>query len=525
MARPGKEENRSPSRKRRTRRWRSRVADAPRLTDRKAAQARVAEWLTEIGRERRRQGAQAPARRRAEGRGAAARARRRLALSLGSGGRGARAAAVAARCRSGRASGGTAGRSRQGGRRHQGRSRGDAAAAPHEGGGRAADRAGRHRRRLAGDAGDARADRACRHRGSRRGALSAARCRARAAGSSPPIRRSRRTGSGYIVLAMGKMGAFELNYSSDIDLIVFYDPDAPALADKDDATAFHVRITRGLVKLLQERTADGYVFRVDLRLRPDPASTQIAVSTEAALNYYGSVGQNWERAALIKARACAGDIAAGEAILTAARALHLAEISRLRGGRRHRGDEAADPRLPRPRGHRGRGPQHQARPRRHPRDRVLRADPAADRRRPASRTARPRDAGDARRARRGRLDRRRRPRRPRRRLSFPAHDRAPPADGGRRPDPYAAVGSRGHRALRALCAASRIATPSRETLVEHLRKVQRQYLAAVRGHVGAGRSACAVVSQGCRRPRDARTGSARWASASRWRCRPRCAAG
>jgi glutamate-ammonia-ligase adenylyltransferase len=122
-------------------------------------------------------------------------------------------------------------------------------------------------------------------------------------------------GSGHIVLAMGKMGAYELNYSSDIDLIVFYDPDVPALIDKDGATAFHVRIARGLVKLLQERTADGYVFRVDLRLRPDPASTQIAVSTEAALNYYGSVGQNWERAALIKARACAGDIKAGEAIL------------------------------------------------------------------------------------------------------------------------------------------------------------------------------------------------------------------
>jgi glutamate-ammonia-ligase adenylyltransferase len=122
-------------------------------------------------------------------------------------------------------------------------------------------------------------------------------------------------GSGYIVLAMGKMGAFELNYSSDIDLIVFYDREASALVDKDDAAAFHVRITRGLVKLLQERTADGYVFRVDLRLRPDPASTQIAVSTETALNYYGSVGQNWERAAMIKARACAGDIKAGEDIL------------------------------------------------------------------------------------------------------------------------------------------------------------------------------------------------------------------
>lgn len=122
-------------------------------------------------------------------------------------------------------------------------------------------------------------------------------------------------GSGHVVLAMGKMGAFELNYSSDIDLIVFYDPDAQALVDKDDATTFHVRIVRGLVKLLQERTADGYVFRVDLRLRPDPASTPVAVSIEAAFNYYGSIGQNWERAALIKARACAGDIAAGEAIL------------------------------------------------------------------------------------------------------------------------------------------------------------------------------------------------------------------
>jgi glutamate-ammonia-ligase adenylyltransferase len=122
-------------------------------------------------------------------------------------------------------------------------------------------------------------------------------------------------GSGYIVLAMGKMGAFELNYSSDIDLIVFYDLEAPGLVERDEAAALHVRTTRGLVKLLQERTADGYVFRVDLRLRPDPASTQIAVSTEAALNYYGSVGQNWERAALIKARACAGDVAAGEAVL------------------------------------------------------------------------------------------------------------------------------------------------------------------------------------------------------------------
>jgi glutamate-ammonia-ligase adenylyltransferase len=135
-------------------------------------------------------------------------------------------------------------------------------------------------------------------------------------GKLKPADRSKpEEGSGHIVLAMGKMGAFELNYSSDIDLIVFYEPNAPALVDRDDVTSFHVRIARGLVKLLQERTADGYVFRVDLRLRPDPASTPIAVSAETAVEYYGSIGQNWERAALIKARACAGDIAAGETLL------------------------------------------------------------------------------------------------------------------------------------------------------------------------------------------------------------------
>src|SRR5581483_11503904 len=118
-----------------------------------------------------------------------------------------------------------------------------------------------------------------------------------------------------LVLAMGKMGSNELNYSSDIDLIVFYDAACPALLSGTEPAAFYVRLTRGLVKFLQERTPDGYVFRTDLRLRPDPSSTQIAISTASALDYYESVGLNWERAALIKARPCAGDIAAGEALL------------------------------------------------------------------------------------------------------------------------------------------------------------------------------------------------------------------
>jgi [glutamine synthetase] adenylyltransferase / [glutamine synthetase]-adenylyl-L-tyrosine phosphorylase len=122
-------------------------------------------------------------------------------------------------------------------------------------------------------------------------------------------------GSGYVVIAMGKMGGGELNYSSDIDVIVFYDSATAALAPVVEPTGFFVRLTRSLVKLLQERTADGYVFRVDLRLRPDPASTHIAISVPSALDYYERSGQNWERAALIKARPCAGDLSLGAQML------------------------------------------------------------------------------------------------------------------------------------------------------------------------------------------------------------------
>ncbi len=121
--------------------------------------------------------------------------------------------------------------------------------------------------------------------------------------------------SGYVILAMGKMGAGELNYSSDIDLIVFYDLEYAPLIQSTEPSQFFVRLTRNLVKLLQERTGEGYVFRTDLRLRPDPGATSVAISMEAAAVYYESLGQNWERAAMIKARAVAGDIAAGEEFL------------------------------------------------------------------------------------------------------------------------------------------------------------------------------------------------------------------
>ncbi len=120
---------------------------------------------------------------------------------------------------------------------------------------------------------------------------------------------------GYFVIAMGKLGAMELNYSSDIDFMVFYDAERAGLAADVEPSTFFVRLTRDLVRLVQEHTADGYAYRTDLRLRPDPGATQIALSTDAGLTYYESFGQNWERAALIKARIVAGDIALGEEFL------------------------------------------------------------------------------------------------------------------------------------------------------------------------------------------------------------------
>jgi glutamate-ammonia-ligase adenylyltransferase len=118
--------------------------------------------------------------------------------------------------------------------------------------------------------------------------------------------------SGFIVLGMGKLGGRELNYSSDIDLIVLYDPERMRPTDPSRLQQGLVRVTRDLVQVLEERTADGYVFRTDLRLRPDPGATPLAISVDAAETYYESMGQNWERAAMIKARPVAADIAAGE---------------------------------------------------------------------------------------------------------------------------------------------------------------------------------------------------------------------
>ena len=132
-----------------------------------------------------------------------------------------------------------------------------------------------------------------------------------------PARPSR--DSGLIIIGMGKLGSRELNYSSDIDLIILYDPAKVVYRGRRTMQDFFVRLARDLVGLLERRTADGYVFRTDLLLRPDPASTPLALSVLAAETYYEGMGQNWERAAMIKARAVAGDIAAGTAFLAGLR--------------------------------------------------------------------------------------------------------------------------------------------------------------------------------------------------------------
>lgn len=120
---------------------------------------------------------------------------------------------------------------------------------------------------------------------------------------------------GLVVLGMGKLGARELNYSSDIDLIVFIDEMSRHIGEQYESIDVFSKMMRRLIRIMQERTADGYVFRVDLRLRPDPGSTPLALPISAALHYYESRGQNWERAAMIKARPVAGDLKAGSAVI------------------------------------------------------------------------------------------------------------------------------------------------------------------------------------------------------------------
>lgn len=130
-------------------------------------------------------------------------------------------------------------------------------------------------------------------------------------GATPP---DAATGAGMVVLAMGKTGAHELNYSSDIDLICLFD-ETRYSGQEHDARAAFIRVTRKMAAMLSDNTGEGYVFRTDLRLRPDASVTPVCISMAAAEQYYESVGRTWERAAYIKARPCGGDIAAGQRFL------------------------------------------------------------------------------------------------------------------------------------------------------------------------------------------------------------------
>ncbi len=122
-------------------------------------------------------------------------------------------------------------------------------------------------------------------------------------------------GSGLIALGLGKLGGRELNYSSDIDLVFLYDPARVPARKPYEIPSHFLRLSRSFIALLSERTLDGMAFRVDLRLRPDPVSTPLAVATEFAERYYRDRGQTWERVALIKARPIAGDFRAAEGFL------------------------------------------------------------------------------------------------------------------------------------------------------------------------------------------------------------------
>jgi glutamate-ammonia-ligase adenylyltransferase len=122
---------------------------------------------------------------------------------------------------------------------------------------------------------------------------------------------------GFAVIAMGKLGSHELNYSSDVDLLLLFDPEVLPKRERDDAGEAAVRIGRRVIELLQRRTSDGYVERVDLRLRPSPEVTPIALPVHAAISHYESSALPWERAAFLRARAAAGDVALGQRFLEA----------------------------------------------------------------------------------------------------------------------------------------------------------------------------------------------------------------
>lgn len=142
---------------------------------------------------------------------------------------------------------------------------------------------------------------------------------------------------GFAIIGLGKHGSRELNYSSDIDPIFLFDPETLPRRDRDEPVEAAVRLGKRVIDLLQTRTGDGYAFRVDLRLRPSPEATPIALPVEAAINYYESMALPWERAAFIRSRPAAGDRQLGQYFLDQLRpfiwrrSLDFGAISEIRG--------------------------------------------------------------------------------------------------------------------------------------------------------------------------------------------------
>ncbi len=160
--------------------------------------------------------------------------------------------------------------------------------------------------------------------------------------------------AGFLALALGKHGAGELNYSSDIDPILLYDPERLARRERDEPAEAAQRYARDIVRLLSDVTGEGYVFRVDLRLRPASEISPLAISVDAATTHYESSALAWERAAFIRARACSGDLAAGAAFLDAIRpfvwrrSLDFGAIEEVRRLSLRIRDRYAGPRVPGP---------------------------------------------------------------------------------------------------------------------------------------------------------------------------------
>ena len=159
-------------------------------------------------------------------------------------------------------------------------------------------------------------------------------------------KRSRRNGfqasrSQFVVLALGKLGGLELNYSSDIDLVFLYRPNEGADAAQHTETQDYAnRVSQELIRLLTETTSLGFAYRVDMRLRPEGSQGPICSSFDHALTYYENRGRTWERQAYVKSRAIAGDLELGKEYLDVlepwiySRYLSLADIAGIKSLKR-----------------------------------------------------------------------------------------------------------------------------------------------------------------------------------------------